>query len=73
MNCYICNQMPPAGGIIWIRSVAVGVCSNCGIGVCSDHSEKANEPGASLLCSTCASLDSTKSRPVSEFETQLVR
>ena len=71
MNCYICDQAPPAGGVHYHIPAAVGVCTQCGIGVCAEHSQKQEEPGAPLFCLTCANLVIPTREPATEIETQL--
>ena len=71
MKCYICNQKRPAGGVRYSSPAAVGVCTNCGIGVCMEHSNKKEEVGAPLLCPACAKLIVTQRRPASKIEAQL--
>lgn len=56
MICYICETSArPSGSRYGIRP-AVGVCHHCGIGVCVEHSYRAKEFGAPLLCKECAEL-----------------
>jgi hypothetical protein len=54
MNCYICERTTQAYTLRFGIAAAVGVCHDCGIGICFEHSRKAAEPGASLLCAECA-------------------
>jgi hypothetical protein len=54
MNCYICERTTPAYTLRYGIAEAVGVCHDCGIGVCLEHSQKDTEPGAPLLCVDCA-------------------
>jgi len=56
MNCYICNRKPGPGGTRYHVKAAVGICHNCGVGVCIEHSYRALEPGSPLLCPSCAEL-----------------
>lgn len=56
MNCYICEKSPGPGGTHYHVKAAVGICHNCGIGVCAEHSERAPQPGSPLLCPSCAEL-----------------
>jgi hypothetical protein len=56
MNCYICEQKPGPGGTRFHVKAAVGICHNCGVGVCAEHSYRAAEPGSPLLCPSCAEL-----------------
>lgn len=56
MNCYICEKSPKPGGTRYGIRSAVGVCHHCGIGVCVEHSHRAKELGAPLLCKECAEL-----------------
>lgn len=54
MNCYICEQGPRPATMRYGMMAAVGICRDCGIGVCIEHSHKEPEPGAPLLCQNCA-------------------
>ena len=56
MKCYICEKQPKTGGTNFHVRAAVGICHNCGIAVCLEHSHKAAEPGSPLLCPGCAEL-----------------
>ena len=56
MKCYICEKQPGAGGTHFHVREAVGVCRNCGVAVCAEHSYRAAEPGSPLLCPSCARL-----------------
>jgi hypothetical protein len=56
MNCYICDQKPGPGGTRYHVKVAVGICHNCGVAVCGEHSYRAPEIGSLLLCPSCAEL-----------------
>ncbi len=56
MKCYICEKTPGPGGTHYHVKAAVGICHNCGVGVCMEHSYRASEPGSPLLCSSCAEL-----------------
>jgi hypothetical protein len=53
MNCYICERTTPAYSLRYGIAPAVGVCHDCGIGVCLEHSRKGIEPGSPLLCTEC--------------------
>lgn len=55
MNCYFCAQHHSGGTNFGNRS-AIGICQNCGVGVCLEHSHRASMPGAPLLCFECAKL-----------------
>ena len=55
MKCYICEKEAYVGGTRYAIAEAVGICHDCGIAVCLDHSRKAKEPGSPLLCPVCAS------------------
>lgn len=50
MNCYICNQNGGAGGTRYGISDAVGICQECGIGLCAHHGQRESNPRARLLC-----------------------
>jgi hypothetical protein len=54
MNCYICETIPGPGGTHYHVKAAVGICHNCGIALCLEHSLKASEPGSPLSCVECA-------------------
>lgn len=56
MNCYICEKQPQPGGTRYSVRSAVGICHNCGVAVCAEHSSRASEPGSPLLCPSCARL-----------------
>lgn len=56
MNCYLCEKTPGPGGTHFHVKAAVGICHDCGVAVCLEHSHKAFEPGSPLLCPTCAEL-----------------
>ena len=56
MNCYICEKTPGPGGTHYHVKVAVGICHNCNVGVCAEHSYRAAEPGSPLLCPSCTEL-----------------
>jgi hypothetical protein len=56
MNCYICEKSPGPGGTHYHVKAAVGICHNCGIAVCVEHSDRAPAPGSPLLCPSCAEL-----------------
>lgn len=56
MNCYICEKTPGPGGTHYHVKAAVGICHNCGIAVCLEHSHKDAELGSPLRCSLCAQL-----------------
>ena len=50
MECYECKNRHPGGTRLGIRQ-AVGVCHDCGVGLCSEHGTKIHEQP--LLCSEC--------------------
>ncbi len=54
MNCYICDKTADPEILHYGRAVAVGICHQCGVGVCAQHSQKSTQPGAPLLCVECA-------------------
>ena len=56
MRCYICDQTSTTFTLRYNVAVAMGICHNCGVGVCAEHSRKKVHPGSSLLCIHCASL-----------------
>lgn len=53
MLCYTCETGPHPGGMHLDIPDAVGICHDCGIGVCSRHGRR-EEPGEPLLCADCA-------------------
>ena len=56
MNCYICEKTPGPGGTHYHVKTAVGICHNCGVAVCMEHSHREIESGSPLLCPTCERL-----------------
>ena len=54
MNCYLCETTRRPQTLRYAIAPAVGICHDCGIGVCLEHSVRAAESGAPLLCPTCA-------------------
>jgi hypothetical protein len=56
MNCYVCEKTPGPSGTRYHIKAAVGICHNCGVGICAEHSHKDVQPGAPLLCPACAKL-----------------
>lgn len=56
MNCYLCEKTLGPGGTHFHMKTAVGICHDCGVAVCLEHSRKASEPGSPLLCPSCAEL-----------------
>jgi hypothetical protein len=55
MKCYICEKdLDVGGGTRYGVGDAVGICHDCGIGVCLEHSRKSAQPGSPLLCPECA-------------------
>jgi len=56
MKCYICDQTHTTATPRYNIADAIGVCHNCGIGVCAQHSHKEAEPGSLFVCTQCASL-----------------
>lgn len=59
MDCYICERTSPAYTMRYGIQSAVGICHDCGIGICNEHSRKAAEPGSPLLCAECEAKRST--------------
>jgi hypothetical protein len=55
MYCYYCEEHHP-GGTNFGTNTAHGICKNCGVAVCAEHSRKASTPGAPLLCLECAKV-----------------
>lgn len=61
MLCYQCDKSPQPGGLRYGVRQAVGVCHDCGAGVCAEHGVKrAGEP---LLCTDCAAVRRGKAAP----------
>lgn len=56
MKCYVCEKQSGPGGTRYHVRTAVGICHNCGVAVCAEHSYRAPEPGSPLLCPSCAKL-----------------
>lgn len=54
MNCYLCERSAQTQTLRYAIAPAIGICVDCGIGVCLSHGVKAAEAGAPLLCLTCA-------------------
>lgn len=54
MKCYICEKTSHVGGTRYGVADAIGVCHDCGVAVCIEHSRKSKELGAPLLCPGCA-------------------
>lgn len=53
MTCYECQGQPGAGGLMYGDRSAVGVCRQCGRGLCKDHGAW-NEATRQFLCNRCA-------------------
>jgi hypothetical protein len=64
MLCYLCQTGKTVGATHFNVQFAVGICQQCGVGVCLEHSCKASEPGSPLLCKNCAekSLEVTREK-----------
>ncbi len=58
MNCYFCAQHHP-GGTNFGNCSAIGICQQCGVGVCAEHGQKEVTLGAPLLCIECAKSEKT--------------
>ena len=71
MHCYICEHSERAGGTRYAIREAIGVCHECGIGVCDKHADKGEEVGSPLLCSECAKLAQKSTEAKREFEPAL--
>jgi hypothetical protein len=56
MNCYICEKTPGPSGTHYHVKTAIGICHNCGIAVCKEHSQRDTELESPLLCPSCAKL-----------------
>ena len=55
MRCYICEQSV-VGGTRYAIEEAIGICHQCGVGVCERHAFKSEAPGSSLMCPGCLKL-----------------
>ena len=49
MNCYYCDTEPGPGGTRFGVKPAIGICTDCGVGVCASHAKKASDSD-SLKC-----------------------
>lgn len=58
MLCYYCEKTPPLGGVRYGIRQAVGICHDCGVGVCAEHGLK--QTGRPLLCAGCEDLRRAK-------------
>jgi hypothetical protein len=54
MKCYLCSKSPPVGGTRYFVADAIGICDECGIGVCLKHGVRDETTKDRLLCKTCA-------------------
>lgn len=52
MNCYECERAGRPGGTHFGIRQAVGVCRDCGVGLCPEHGKRAGR--RPFLCSACA-------------------
>lgn len=59
MQCYFCEKTDPPGGVRYTHTAAIGICRQCGIAICTEHSRKATPPGSALLCLDCAAIKET--------------
>lgn len=72
MKCYICEKTPGPGGTHFRVSEAIGICRNCGVAVCVQHSSRSSEPGSPLLCPSCSEfLAKDKEAPTQDIERRL--
>ena len=60
MKCYICEKMPGPGGTHYHIRDAIGICHDCGVAVCTEHSFKSAEPGSPFLCPECSTIRMNK-------------
>lgn len=60
MKCHTCEQAPKNGTMHYAVNDAIGICQNCGVGICVKHSHKEEKPGSPLLCLSCAKFISAK-------------
>lgn len=63
MNCYICDQTSHPITMRYGLSAAIGICHECGIGVCAQHSHRPSDAGSLLLCKACATQRGTLPAP----------
>lgn len=68
MHCYICEHSEVTRGTRFAIKEAIGVCHECGIGVCVKHSDKAEGIGSPLLCPECAKLAQKTTEAKKELE-----
>ena len=54
LNCYLREKSAQPQTLRYGIHAAIGICFDCGIGVCLEHSVKTAEAGTPLLCLTCA-------------------
>jgi hypothetical protein len=55
MRCYTCETTNTLAGALSSASIeAIGVCHNCGVGLCLAHASRPSKPGSPLLCQQCA-------------------
>jgi hypothetical protein len=73
MNCYICEKTSKPMTLRYDIATAIGVCHDCGIGVCAEHSRKARELGAPLLCQDCAMRRETLTMPIMKVSQKQTR
>ena len=52
MKCFLCVHTHHPGGHV-SPVPAVGICHDCGIGLCQDHAHRPDGPGTVLLCPDC--------------------
>lgn len=64
MNCFICETTRGPSGTHYHVKAAVGICHNCGVAVCMEHSDRDAKAGSPLLCPSCARF--LKEQPTSE-------
>lgn len=62
MQCYFCEKTDPPGGVRYTHTAAIGICRQCGLAICTEHSRKTTLPGSALLCLDCAAIKETPAR-----------
>jgi hypothetical protein len=66
MQCYICRTTHRPEGTLYGVRPAIGVCRECGVGVCVEHACWGEAPVAPLLCPTHARVGMSQTPTVSE-------
>lgn len=58
MKCYLCATTNGPGGVCYHIATAIGVCLECGIGICRQHGVKGAHASSPLRCQDCADYSS---------------